>query len=73
MKHTLTQFGLFLDLIGCAILLVDSIRNSNRFPEDGIKLGYSLAWQKSYFKNLPIKAFLFLIFGFAFQFISSLL
>ncbi|MFZ3116515.1 MAG: hypothetical protein WA133_10760 [Syntrophales bacterium] len=71
MKNILTQAGLFLDFIGCFILLIDSIRNSDRLGEHDIKFGYSLFWQKSYFKNLPVKAFSFLAIGFLLQFISS--
>lgn len=71
MKNVLTQWGLFLDFIGCLVLLVDSIKNSDIFGEDGWKSGFSLFWQKSCFKKLPIKAFAFLALGFMLQFIGS--
>jgi len=72
MNNLLTQVGLFLDFVGCVLLLVDAIRHSSRIAEDYTLSGYPLFWKKPYFKNLHIKAFAFLAVGFALQFTGVL-
>jgi hypothetical protein len=71
MSVAFSRMGLFLDFIGCFILLIDSIRNSSRIAEHYMDTSFSLFWQQSCFKNLPIKAFAFLALGFLLQFIAS--
>jgi hypothetical protein len=73
MGNMISRIGLFFDFIGCLILLVESIRNSSRFGEDYIDTCFPVFWKKSYFKNLPIKAFAFLTLGFLLQLIGSCL
>lgn len=73
MANFLTCLGLFLDFIGCFILLIDSKRNSSRFGEEYTDSCYPLFWQKSYFKKLHVKAFAFLAVGFLLQLIGAII